>query len=62
MDVTSEAEVNTGVKSVIEAFGTINTLVSNAGIQIVHPIENFPFRWKSSWRSISMGHFSPPRR
>ncbi len=43
MDVTSEGEVNAGVKSVIEAFGTIDTLVSNAGIQIVHPIEKFPF-------------------
>jgi len=32
--------VNAGVKSVIDAFGTIDTLVSNAGIQIVYPIED----------------------
>jgi 3-hydroxybutyrate dehydrogenase len=47
MDVTSESEVNSGVKFAIETFGTIDTLVSNAGIQIVHPIEKFPFaEWK----------------
>ena len=47
MDVTSEDEVNAGVKSVIAAFGTIDTLISNAGIQIVRPIEKFPFaEWK----------------
>jgi 3-hydroxybutyrate dehydrogenase len=47
MDVTSEDGVNAGVKAVMEAFGTIDTLVSNAGIQIVHPIEKFPFvDWK----------------
>lgn len=47
MDVTSEAEVNAGVASVVESFGQIDTLVSNAGIQIVHPVEEFPFtEWK----------------
>jgi 3-hydroxybutyrate dehydrogenase len=47
MDVTREDEVNVGVKSVIEAFGSIDTLVSNAGIQIVNPIEDFSFAdWK----------------
>ncbi|MGE0628906.1 MAG: 3-hydroxybutyrate dehydrogenase [Hyphomicrobiaceae bacterium] len=47
MDVTSEAQVNSGVQSVIETFGKIDVLVSNAGIQIVHPIEEFPFQdWK----------------
>src|SRR5471032_870791 len=42
MDVTSEDEVNAGVKLTVDTFGTIDTLVSNAGIQIVHPIEQFP--------------------
>lgn len=47
MDVTSEAEVQAGVASVIDAFGQIDILVSNAGIQIVHPIEAFPLaEWK----------------
>jgi 3-hydroxybutyrate dehydrogenase len=43
MDVTSEAGVNAGVDLVAKTFGTVDILVSNAGIQIVHPIEEFPF-------------------
>lgn len=47
MDVTSEDAVNSGVARVIEKFGAIDVLVSNAGIQIVHPIQDFPFdQWK----------------
>ncbi len=47
MDVTSEEEVKAGVASVVESFGRIDILVSNAGIQIVHPVEEFPFaEWK----------------
>ena len=43
MDVTSESEVNAGVDQIAKQFGTIDVLISNAGIQIVHPIEEFPF-------------------
>src|SRR5689334_9184636 len=39
MDVTSEAQVNDGVAKVVQQFGTVDVLVSNAGIQIVHRIE-----------------------
>jgi 3-hydroxybutyrate dehydrogenase len=47
MDVTSEAEVNDGVASVVQQFGTVDVLVSNAGIQIIHRIEDFPYdEWK----------------
>jgi 3-hydroxybutyrate dehydrogenase len=47
MDVTSEAAVKAGTRAVVEAFGGIDILVSNAGIQTVHPIEQFPFdEWK----------------
>ena len=47
MDVTGEAMVNAGVAAVVAAWGGIDILVSNAGIQIVHKIEAFPFAdWK----------------
>jgi len=47
MDVTSEEQVNAGIASVIAKWGRVDVLVSNAGIQIVHPIEDFPFEdWK----------------
>jgi 3-hydroxybutyrate dehydrogenase len=41
MDVASEGAVNAGVAAAIAAFGGVDILVSNAGIQIVHPIEEF---------------------
>jgi len=43
MDVTNEEAVNRGVDEVAERYGRIDTMVSNAGIQIVHPIEDFPY-------------------
>jgi 3-hydroxybutyrate dehydrogenase len=47
MDVTDEKAVNEGVASVVAAFGSVDILVSNAGIQIVHPIEEFSYaEWK----------------
>ena len=53
MDVSSEAEVNAGVDAVVATFGTVDILISNAGIQIVHPIEEFPF---ADWRKIMAIH------
>jgi 3-hydroxybutyrate dehydrogenase len=47
MDVTSEEQVNAAVAAVVAAYGGVDVLVSNAGIQIVHPIEEYPFAdWK----------------
>jgi 3-hydroxybutyrate dehydrogenase len=47
MDVTSESEVDSGIAAVVEAFGRIDVLVSNAGIQIVAPLDQFSFGdWK----------------
>ncbi|MGD9945791.1 MAG: 3-hydroxybutyrate dehydrogenase [Burkholderiaceae bacterium] len=47
MDVTSEEQVDAGVAKVVAAWGGVDVLVSNAGVQIVHPVEEFPFAdWK----------------
>jgi 3-hydroxybutyrate dehydrogenase len=47
MDVTDEAEVAKGVETVVRAWGGVDVLVSNAGVQIVHRLEDFPFaEWK----------------
>jgi len=47
MDVTSEEQVNAGIAEAHAAFGSIDVLVSNAGIQIVNPVEAFAFAdWK----------------
>jgi len=47
MDVTSEAQVDAGMARAVSAFGRIDLLVSNAGIQIVAPLEDFDFaKWK----------------
>ena len=47
MDVTSEDAVNAGVAAVVAAWGSVDILISNAGIQIVHKLEEYPFAdWK----------------
>ena len=47
MNVTDEAEVNAGIAQAVEQLGPVDILVSNAGIQIVNPIENYAFAdWK----------------
>jgi 3-hydroxybutyrate dehydrogenase len=53
VDVTSEAQVNAGVEVAAKHFGTIDVLVSNAGIQIVYPIEEFPF---ADWKKLLAIH------
>ena len=53
MDVTSEAAVNQGIDSVAAAYGGIDILVSNAGIQIVNPIENFAY---ADWKKMQAIH------
>lgn len=47
MNVTDEDQVNAGVARVVEEWGRVDVLVSNAGVQIVHKLEDFPFAdWK----------------
>ena len=53
MDVTDEAQVDAGVEEAARVFGAIDILVSNAGIQIVAPIDQFQF---SDWKRILAIH------
>ncbi|HSM10984.1 MAG TPA: 3-hydroxybutyrate dehydrogenase [Lysobacter sp.] len=47
MDVTSEAAVHDGTAEVVAQFGGVDILVSNAGIQIVNPIDQYAYAdWK----------------
>lgn len=47
MDVTDEAQVEAGFGKLADSFGGIDILVSNAGIQIVEPVDQFDFgKWK----------------
>lgn len=47
MDVTNEEQVESGMEKAITAFGGIDILVSNAGIQTVAPLDQFEFvKWK----------------
>lgn len=53
MDVSDEAAVEAGVAAVLAAWGRIDILVSNAGIQIVHPVHEFPL---AEWRKMLAIH------
>jgi 3-hydroxybutyrate dehydrogenase len=47
VDVTNEAETADCVAKTVDAFGRLDILVSNAGIQTVAPIDQFDFaKWK----------------
>jgi len=53
MDVSDETAVNAGVDAAHDAYGCIDILVSNAGIQIVHPVDSFPF---ADWKKMLAVH------
>src|SRR5450432_3606038 len=53
VDVTDEAQVEASVQAGIKAFGGIDILISNAGIQIVHPIVEFSF---ADWKKLLSIH------
>ncbi|WED42145.1 3-hydroxybutyrate dehydrogenase [Legionella cardiaca] len=53
MNVTDEEQVNTGVDKVVSNFGGVDTLVSNAGIQIINSVDKLPF---SDWKKMLAIH------
>jgi 3-hydroxybutyrate dehydrogenase len=53
MNVTDEAAVEKGTADVIAKYGKVDVLVSNAGIQIVKPLVDFPF---ADWKKLMSIH------
>jgi 3-hydroxybutyrate dehydrogenase len=53
INVTDEAAVEKGVADTMTKYGRIDVLVSNAGIQIVKPIVDFPF---ADWKELLAVH------
>lgn len=53
MDVADEAQVQAGIDVVGAKFGRIDVLVSNAGIQIVAPVDEFSF---ADWKKLLAIH------
>ena len=53
MDVADEAAVDAGFDQVQKTWGYVDILVSNAGVQIVSPIETFQF---SDWKKLMAVH------
>jgi 3-hydroxybutyrate dehydrogenase len=47
MDVTNEDAVNAGTDKTVATFGHLDILISNAGVQIINPIDQFSYAdWK----------------
>ena len=53
MDVTDEAQVDAGIAANAAKFGGIDILISNAGVQIVRPIESYDF---AAWKKMLAIH------
>ena len=53
MDVTNETQVDEGIDRAAKHFGKIDILVSNAGIQIVAPLQDFAYK---DWQKLMAIH------
>ncbi len=53
MNVTNEAQVDAGIAQVAAAWGGVDVLVSNAGIQVISPIVEFSY---DDWRRVMAIH------
>jgi 3-hydroxybutyrate dehydrogenase len=53
MDVTDERQVDDGMARIADAFGGIDVLVSNAGIQTISPVDKLAF---SEWKRLLAIH------
>lgn len=53
MDVSDEKAVEAGFDRMMEVYGSCDLAMSNAGIQIVHPYEEYPFE---DWRKMMEIH------
>jgi 3-hydroxybutyrate dehydrogenase len=53
MDVTNEAQVDSGVAQVVSSLGGVDVLVSNAGIQIISPVADLSL---ADWRKMLAIH------
>lgn len=52
-DVIDETQVDHAMAAVVEAFGRIDILVSNAGVQIVAPLDKLAF---ADWKRLLAVH------
>ncbi|WP_201532871.1 3-hydroxybutyrate dehydrogenase [Psychrobacter ciconiae] len=53
MDVREEDQVNSGTKELVDTFGGLDILVSNAGIQLIDPINKMSF---DNWKRLLATH------
>ena len=53
MDVSNEEEVEAGFDKMVETYGSCDLVMSHAGVQIVHPFDEYPF---ADWKKMMAIH------
>ena len=53
MDVSNEEEVEAGFDKMVELYDSCDLVMSNAGVQIVHPFDEYPF---TDWKKMMAIH------